>query len=70
MVRLEFGVTRPALNFLPCMPIVFDRLATTTIWLPVGVAVTQVRAEELVFNRDVRPILSETCFHCHGPDSV
>ena len=26
------------------------------------------RGADLVFNRDVRPILSEHCFHCHGPD--
>lgn len=24
----------------------------------------------LSFNRDVRPIIAEACFHCHGPDSA
>src|SRR5262245_49941766 len=29
-----------------------------------------VSADVLLYNRDVRPILAENCFACHGPDSA
>ncbi len=35
--------------------------------LPVTVPVA-VQAASLDFQRDVRPILSNHCYHCHGPD--
>ena len=30
---------------------------------------TAARAQDIEFNRDVRPILAETCFACHGFDA-
>ncbi|MBA62304.1 MAG: chromosome segregation protein [Planctomycetaceae bacterium] len=33
-------------------------------------AALQLSAQEIDFNRDVRPILSNNCFQCHGPDEA
>jgi len=49
------------------------RLRTTTIVFGIvisglGTAAHAADVTGLVYNRDVRPLLSENCFACHGPD--
>src|SRR5437870_12921558 len=41
--------------------------AVLLAFLGVGAAPNR-EAEKLQFNRDIRPILAENCFACHGPD--
>ena len=36
--------------------------------IAIGLA-SKLPAQEILFNRDIRPILSDACFPCHGPDA-
>ena len=41
----------------------------TTVSLLLGLLCGSVPADELDFARDIRPLLSDACYNCHGPDA-
>ena len=50
-------------------PLKRARLVSLLLVLAWSVSGPARGADLVEFNRDVRPILSENCFQCHGPDA-
>ena len=52
---------------LACLSFLCPLLLVFVSTLTLG-PTAHVTAQTIDFNRDIRPILSDKCFHCHGPD--
>jgi len=45
-------------------------LAVVVLSVSTALSDDKVADETIAYNRDVRPILADNCFACHGPDSA
>ena len=45
-----------------------NRTKSGVLFAVLAAGAVSVQAAEISFNRDIRPILSDNCFACHGPD--
>jgi Protein of unknown function (DUF1553)/Protein of unknown function (DUF1549)/Concanavalin A-like lectin/glucanases superfamily/Planctomycete cytochrome C len=48
----------------------FATLSFLTLLGPAAIAAPDAVADQIEFNRDVRPIFSDKCYACHGPDAA
>lgn len=52
------------------MPMRCPNLNSAAALVALATMALPVSADKIEFNRDIRPILTENCFTCHGPDSA
>src|SRR5205823_14856078 len=52
---------------LPGVPLRMTLLLCVALFLPAAKA-TAAAPTTIDYSRDIQPILSDNCYHCHGPD--